>query len=264
MLAERAVLARWSLQRTQYDRRMEKQHSGGRRIAFFGGSFDPPHRGHVAVARAARDALHLDEVLFAPVGAQPLKPVGSTASFDDRVAMTRLAIAGEPGFALSLVDAPRATLEPNYTFDALVEVQAELPSDGQLYCLMGADSLLSFSQWRRAAEIPFVGALIVASRPGESLEDVTSAMPSGLTLLGEAEPARLVRGGGVLRTCSLQNAAGSSARLYLLSGIEVDISATQVRQWLHKRKAFSDDPATDVLPLPSAVLNYIETHGLYR
>ena len=58
------------------------------RVAFFGGSFDPPHLGHLAVARAARQALRLDRVLFAPVGAQPLKPKGSTASFPDRLAMT--------------------------------------------------------------------------------------------------------------------------------------------------------------------------------
>src|ERR1700723_1724503 len=81
----------------------------GRRIAFFGGSFDPPHLGHLAVARAARDAFHLDTVLFAPVGAQPLKPEGSAASFNDRLAMTRLAIAGEPGFAVSLVDGPKSS-----------------------------------------------------------------------------------------------------------------------------------------------------------
>lgn len=60
----------------------------GRRVAFFGGSFDPPHLGHLAVARAARKALCLDRVLFAPVGAQPLKPAGSTAPFADRLRMT--------------------------------------------------------------------------------------------------------------------------------------------------------------------------------
>ncbi len=81
-----------------------------RRVAFFGGSFDPPHLGHVAVARAARDALRLDAVLFAPVGVQPLKPQGATAGFDDRLEMTRLAVAGEPGFEVSLIDAPRAVI----------------------------------------------------------------------------------------------------------------------------------------------------------
>ena len=85
---------------------MEPTPSRGKRVAFFGGSFDPPHEGHLAVGRAARAALALDEVLFAPVGAQPLKPEGSTAGFEDRVAMTGLAIADEPGFLVSLADAP--------------------------------------------------------------------------------------------------------------------------------------------------------------
>ncbi len=89
------------------------------RVAFFGGSFDPPHLGHLAIARAARDGLKLDKVLFAPVGAQPLKPLGSTAAFEDRVAMTRLAIAEEPGFALSLLDAPDPDGKPNYTLETL-------------------------------------------------------------------------------------------------------------------------------------------------
>ena len=89
-------------------------------MAFFGGSFDPPHLGHLAVARAAQAALGLDTVLFAPVGAQPLKPQGSTAGFEDRLAMTRLAIAGEPGFAVSLADAPKPSGAPNYTLETLL------------------------------------------------------------------------------------------------------------------------------------------------
>src|SRR5947209_19540734 len=96
-----------------------------RRVAFFGGSFDPPHLGHLAIARAARDALCLDTVLFAPVGAQPLKPQGSTAPFDDRLAMTRLAIAGEPCFELSLIDAPDAHGKPNYTLETLPKLRPE-------------------------------------------------------------------------------------------------------------------------------------------
>src|SRR5271157_1894609 len=85
------------------------------RVAFFGGSFDPPHLGHLAVARAARDAFRLDSVLFAPVGIQPLKSEGLTSGFADRLAMTRLAIEGEADFAISLADAPKPGGEPNFT-----------------------------------------------------------------------------------------------------------------------------------------------------
>src|SRR5580658_8394400 len=165
-----------------YDREMEPPSSAGQRVAFFGGSFDPPHQGHLAVARAARAALALDAVLFAPVGAQPLKPQGSTAGFEDRVAMTRLAIAGETGFEVSLADAPRPDGEPNFTLETLVNLRRTVPAEGVLFCLMGADAFLGLREWHRAAEIPFVAPLVVASRPGQHLEGMRSALPEGLTI----------------------------------------------------------------------------------
>ena len=71
------------------------------RIAFFGGTFDPPHCGHIAIARAAIRRLALDQVLVAPVGTQPLKGGSAHSSFEDRLAMVRLAVAGEPGSSLA-------------------------------------------------------------------------------------------------------------------------------------------------------------------
>ena len=158
---------------------------GGRRIAFFGGSFDPPHLGHIGVARAAQTAMQLDTVLFAPVGSQPLKPLGSSASFEDRVAMTELAIKGLPHFAISFVDAPDRSGTPNYTIDTLLRLQKQLPS-ATLYTLIGADSLLSLPHWYRGAELPFVAPLIVASRPGQRLEDLAAILPAGLTIHEDA------------------------------------------------------------------------------
>src|SRR5580704_16437124 len=115
-----------------YDRAMDS-----RRVAFFGGSFDPPHLGHLAVARAARIALNLDTVLFAPVGIQPLKPQGATASYHDRLSMTRLAIAADSAFTLSEIDAPGSSGTPNYTIDTLHRLDAQLPQQSKLFCLMG-------------------------------------------------------------------------------------------------------------------------------
>src|SRR5271157_5308326 len=161
---------------------MGQQSSGGSRIAFFGGTFDPPHLGHLGVARAARAALGLDTVLFAPVGTQPLKPQGTVAGFEDRLAMTRLAIAADPAFALSLADAPNPSGAPNYTLETLVALHAQLPPGNTLFCLMGTDSFASFRRWHRAAEIPFVATLIVASRPGQPLDNLDSALPEGLSL----------------------------------------------------------------------------------
>jgi len=237
------------------------------RVAFFGGSFDPPHLGHLAIARAARTALDLDRVLFAPVGAQPLKPKGSTASFADRLAMTELAIAGERGFKVSLADAPRAGGQPNYTLETLSELRAGLPPQGCLFCLMGADSFASLRQWHRAAEIPFAASLIVASRPGQELGDLARILPPGLTLesatredamlrtLNEEKPSKNL----LLRSFLIRNGAGETAAFYLLPGLDIEISASDIRAQIHSSSAH---PAAG--SLPPAVAAYVHAHSLYR
>ena len=232
---------------------------GGSRVAFFGGSFDPPHRGHIAIAGAAQRALRLDTVLFAPVGSQPLKPSGSTAGFEDRVAMTRLAIAGDPAFALSLVDAPSANHAPNYTIDTLHALRAQLPAGGMLFCLIGADSFLSLARWHRGADIPFAAPLIVASRPGQSLGDLASVLPAGLSL-DQQTAATAGSGSDTLVTMTLRNAAGAQAPFYLLPGLHVDISATEVRCQVRAEAASTGTPPG----LAPSVAAYIAAHRLYR
>jgi nicotinate-nucleotide adenylyltransferase len=237
----------------------------GSRIAFFGGSFDPPHLGHLAVARAARAALSLDTVLFAPVGTQPLKPAGASASFEDRLAMTRLAIDGEPGFAISLADAPVTTGAPNYTLETLLKLRAELPRGGALFCLMGADSLLGLGRWHRAAEIPFAAPLIVASRPGERLDGLRAALPGGVTIEAAPAPAaadsRLPGSVPALRIYTVRNDAGNEAPFYLLPGLHVEINASEIREQV-RSAAGGHAPGHEVLP--SSVAAYIRSHGLYR
>jgi nicotinate-nucleotide adenylyltransferase len=229
----------------------------GPRVAFFGGSFDPPHLGHLAIARAAQQALHLDAVLFAPVGTQPLKPLGSTASFEDRLAMTRLAIANQSSFELSLADAPKSTGQPNFTIDTLRHLRSQLPTNGALFCLMGADSLVNLKHWHHAALIPFVASLVVASRPGEPLDDLQSALPDGLSIEPseadeEANPS--------VRKFALQNSAGESAPFYLLPELEVEISASQIRDAL---RAIDRAHLAASTLLADAVSNYICAHRLY-
>jgi nicotinate-nucleotide adenylyltransferase len=233
---------------------------GGRKIAFFGGSFDPPHRGHLAVARAAQVALALDSVLFAPVGAQPLKPRGSTASFADRLAMTELAIQREPNFAISLADAPARAKAHNYTIDTLFQLRDELGAGTALYCLMGADSFLNLQCWHRGAEIPFVAPLIVAARPGQQLAVLTGALPAGLSVDREFSESR-ASGGVLLRTSTMRNESGASAPFYLLPGLHVDISASEIR--LQMLSTHGDTDQGSEL-LPALVTDYIASHGLYR
>jgi len=236
---------------------MHPSTGAAQRIAFFGGSFDPPHMGHIGIARAAQSAMQLDSVLFAPVGSQPLKPFGATASFEDRVAMTELAIRGLPNFAISFADAPDPSGEPNYTIDTLNRLQAQFPS-AELFTLMGADSFLGLRRWYRCDEIPFVAPLIVASRPGQRLEDLAAILPDGLTIRPRDEQPR--QRPAVLEVFTVRNPAGAEAPFYLLPGLEIEISASEIRQ---NAGAALDRLCADHALLPDAVCDYIASHGLY-
>jgi nicotinate-nucleotide adenylyltransferase len=232
-----------------------------REIIFFGGSFDPPHCGHLAIAEAAQQALSCEPqvpstavpasqaiVLFAPVGRQPLKPAGSSASFEHRVAMTRLAIAHHPGFEVTLADAPNSAHgKPNYTIDTLLTLRTQYPLGTRWHLLLGADSFRTFHHWHRAAEIPFTASLIVASRPGEDLTNLPSLLPPTLTLTPTASHHFILR-----------NPAGQQASLLVLPSLHYDISAT------HLRDQINDLSGNPQHLLPQAVLDYIHQHHLYR
>jgi nicotinate-nucleotide adenylyltransferase len=187
--------------------------------------------------------------------------------------MTGLAIADEPGFLVSLADAPRPSAAPNYTLDALLHLRAELAPDGELFCLMGADSFLGLRRWHRAAEIPFVAPLIVASRPGQPLNDLKDSLPFGLTLEGKAGTgfcAPGVPGAAVeVRTWLLHNRAGETSPFYLLPELHVEISASRIRSLIGvgasgAEVAASQPPDSGQRLVPLAVLAYIRAHGLYR
>src|SRR6201996_6731439 len=124
------------------------------RIALFGGTFDPPHRGHIAAPRAALGRLALDQVLVAPVATQPFKAGFATSTFADRLAMVRLAVAGIPGLAASDIDAALPGDEPNYTVDTVKRLRQLHPVD-KLFCLVGADSFLTLKHWHRCIDLLF-------------------------------------------------------------------------------------------------------------
>ena len=203
------------------------------RVALFGGTFDPIHRGHLALASAAASAFALDRVLFAPVGRQPLK-AAPTAAFADRLEMTRLAVAfaADPRFVVSSVDAPRPNGAPNYTVDTLAFLAREAPA-ATLFVLAGADSFLTLRNWRSPAQLLALAEWIVVSRPDFPLK------PEFLTRLEFALTA------------------AQRSRIHLLTTVHEDVSSTELRQRLH-----TGNPCPDLLP--AAVADYIQTHRLYR
>jgi nicotinate-nucleotide adenylyltransferase len=220
------------------------------RIAFFGGTFDPPHRGHIAIARAAITRLALDQVLVAPVATQPLKGGSSHSSFEDRLAMVRLAVAGEPGLTASDVDAPLPDGRPNYTFDTLQRLRNHLQPTDELFCLLGADSFLTLRSWHHCSELLLFCDFIVAGRPGFSLEEINAVLPKGVQNTGEAREAGFTR-------FTLGGPSGQSSELFLLPDLDQDVSATEIRTAL----AEGSEQQTVLAP---AVAEYIRSHALYR
>jgi nicotinate-nucleotide adenylyltransferase len=198
------------------------------RVALFGGSFDPPHRGHVAIAKAAADQFALDQILFAPAGRQPLKSQPAGASFDERLAMTTLACVADPRFIPSAVDAPYRDGTPNFTEVTLYTLQDSMPPTAQIFNLVGADSFFSLAQWRNPQKLLELAEWIVVSRPGFELAD-----PPGM----ELSPAQ-------------------RSRIHLLDSIHEDVAATNLRERLR-----AGDPCKDLLP--AEVSGYIQHHHLY-
>jgi nicotinate-nucleotide adenylyltransferase len=220
------------------------------RIAFFGGTFDPPHRGHIAAARAAIERLKLDRVLLAPVAAQPLKGNGAHASFEDRLAMVQLAVQGEPRLAPSSADAPRPGGKPNYTLDTLTELRRSFAPDDQLFCLLGADALLSLKRWHQAAELLLFCDFIVVGRPGFSLDRISEALPEGVRQSACRHQPEGIR-------IELEGPAGGHSALYLIPDLEEDISATEVRA------ALAEGAQAQTVLAPE-VARYIRAHHLYQ
>jgi nicotinate-nucleotide adenylyltransferase len=227
------------------------------RIAFFGGSFDPPHCGHIGIAMAAAERLHLDRILMAPVGRQPLKRGQMQSSFEDRMVMVQLACAGHPRLAASAIDAPRPDGRYNYTYDTLELLRQTLSTGDELFCLVGADSLQTLHQWHRAAEALMLAQWIVAARPGFTLEALETLLPAGVHA-GRAE-----QGDGWLRILlsRLPESPPDNAQqgtLWLLPGLRHEVSATELRAALA-----GDSDGVPPRVLEPRVAEYARNHKLY-
>jgi nicotinate-nucleotide adenylyltransferase len=135
------------------------------RIGIFGGSFDPVHRGHLALARRALERVPLDEIRLVPARLQPLKTAGPRASAGDRVGMIHAAIHGWPGWVLDSREIDRPG--PSYTVDTVRALMRERPGD-ELFLLLGADAARDFPQWREAETLRVLATLVVAPRAPSS------------------------------------------------------------------------------------------------
>ena len=140
-----------------------------RRIGLFGGTFDPPHFGHLVLAEWARVRLRLDRVVFVPAGTPPHKRGRQLTDAAHRLALTRLAVRGNPAFTVSGIEARREGL--SFTVDTLRHFHARQPG-ARFYLLMGVDSLADFPNWHEPGEIARLATLVVAARPAQPVPGV--------------------------------------------------------------------------------------------
>lgn len=195
-------------------------------IGIFGGTFDPPHIGHLVIADQALTQLKLDEVWFMPAGQPPHKLNNDVSAAQHRVEMTRLAIAGHAGFTLSTFDIDRPG--PHYSSKAIELLEQRHPQHDWCF-IMGADSLDDLPKWHEPQRLIALATLAVAGRPG-----------------AHPDLVKIER-----------DVPGISARVQWVDAPLVDLSSTQLRKMVHAGASLR-------YLVPDAVIDYIQQHSLYR
>jgi nicotinate-nucleotide adenylyltransferase len=199
-----------------------------RRIGILGGTFDPPHLGHLWLATLAAEALQLDRVLFMPAAQPPHKRRQEISGATDRLLMTRLAIADNRDFELSAIEMERPG--PSYTVDSVEELQRQIGARTSLYLVMAADSLSQIETWREPDRLLSLVEWVVGPRPGVEL------------------PQR----------AALDRRFGEAAkRIHLLSGPSLDVSSSEIRTRVAAGHSIR-------YLVPRAVEELIVERGLYR
>jgi nicotinate-nucleotide adenylyltransferase len=198
------------------------------RVGIFGGTFDPIHLGHLAVARSIQSSLGLDNVVFVPAGQPWLKADTPVSRVEDRVQMLRLALARRRALELSTIEADRPG--PSYTVDTMETLQRQLGSDADFFFLLGSDALMDIAKWKEPQRLIQLCQLVAFARPGfglPTMEALEAAVP------------------------------GVSQRVVFAEVPQVNIRATDIRRRIAEGRCIQR-------LVPRAVERYILEHGLYE
>ena len=235
-------------------------------IGLLGGTFDPIHHGHLALARGAQEHFKLGCIYFAPANIPPHKQRHPLASYFHRYAMVALATMNEKAFVPSLLESPEetpiiapnskkrqaehATPGANYTIDTVRRLKHTLKKSDHLFFLIGIDAFKDIATWHEAAALFRECEFIVASRPGYSLADVANALPEALRPKSS-----------VTKPFAKQPAKGdlvlAGAAVHLLEGLHQNVSSTAIRDAVRARRSLTRF-------VDSAVAEYIKKMGLYQ
>jgi nicotinate-nucleotide adenylyltransferase len=222
-------------------------------VGLFGGTFDPIHRGHLALAHAAKEQFDLAKIYFVPANVPPHKQKRTLLPYVHRYSMIVLATAEEKSFVPSLAEAPgtdASPAAPNYSIDTVRYFRRQLKSADKLFFLIGIDAFRDIAQWHQPEALIRECEFVVASRPGYSLADIASFLPPSM----RPDPS--------LRTPSQKQAARgdlvlSGVTVHLLASVHSNVSATKIRQTLASDKSLTKY-------LHPAVAEYIKKLGLYK
>lgn len=212
-------------------------------IGLLGGTFDPIHFAHLRLAEEVGEAFRLQQVRLIPASVPPHRDQPK-ASAEHRLAMTRLAAAGNPRLVVDARELDRAGA--SYTIDTLAEIRKEVGQQ-PLCLLMGADAFVLLTTWHRWSELFDFAHIIVARRPGFPLEKLASSLPGPLhkeyTNRLEPKPAALT--------------SAPSGKVFAHELTALDVSATALRDLIHRNASLR-------YLLPDAVIAYIQEHELYK
>ena len=196
------------------------------RLGIMGGTFDPPHLGHLLAADQAQQALGLDRVIFMPAGTPSFKQDSCRVPADDRLAMTRLAMKGVEGWEASDIEVARPGV--TYTADTLRQLRQTLPHDARLFFIVGTDAAACMPQWKEPEAVAQLADIALVQRPGQA-------------------DAREVA----------ESLEAAGFRVSVVPSSTVDVSSSQVRSRLAEGR-------TVRFLVPDEVIAYIDDRGLYR